>query len=150
APVQLTWLGYPGTTGLKCFDARLTDPFLDPPGDRESHTPHDARYTEASWQLPNTFWCYAPSEEAADGGPLPANASGFVTFASLNNFTKVNSGVIDVWSQIVAQTPNSRLLILSPEGTHRQRLTEPFLQKGVTSDRVELIDRLPRAEYFRQ
>src|SRR5262249_42679153 len=47
APVQLTWLGYPGTTGLKCFDARLTDPFLDPPGDRESHTPHDARYTEA-------------------------------------------------------------------------------------------------------
>ena len=54
APVQVTFAGYPGSTGLTAIDYRLTDPYLDPPG------LDDACYSEQSIRLPNTFWCYQP------------------------------------------------------------------------------------------
>ena len=56
APVQVTFAGYPGTTGLSTIDYRLTDPYLDPPG------LNDRRYAEESIRLPDTFWCYDPLE----------------------------------------------------------------------------------------
>ena len=61
APVQATWLGYPGTTGLDTIDYRLTDPYLDPPG------LDDAYYSERSIRLPDTFWCYDPLTERTGG-----------------------------------------------------------------------------------
>ena len=54
APVQATWLAYPGSTGLATIDYRLTDPYLDPPG------LNDQYYSEKSFRLPHTFWCYDP------------------------------------------------------------------------------------------
>src|SRR6202030_4147388 len=54
APVQVTFAGYPGTTGLTAIDYRLTDPYLDPPGS------YDHFYAEESIRLPDTFWCYDP------------------------------------------------------------------------------------------
>ena len=54
APVQVTFAGYPGTTGLSAIDYRLTDPYLDPPG------ANDSCYSEQSIRLPDTFWCYDP------------------------------------------------------------------------------------------
>ena len=68
APVQATFAGYPGTTGLETIDYRLTDPYLDPPG-------QDAFYSERSIRLPHSFWCYDPSAMEVDEyavAPLPA------------------------------------------------------------------------------
>ena len=54
APVQASWLAYPGTTGMPAIDYRLTDPYLDPPG------LDDGCYAEESIRLPDSFWCYGP------------------------------------------------------------------------------------------
>lgn len=149
APVQLTWLGYPGTTGLDCFDARLTDPYLDPPGAGGGPGPHDAFYSEPSWRLPHTFWCYQPPAEAdLPVGPAPLASNGYVTFASLNNFAKTNDDVLRLWAEVLAQVPGSRLLLLAPAGSARQRVLAIFTERGVDAQRVEFVGRLPRAEYF--
>ncbi len=66
APIQVTYLAYCGTTGLSTIDYRLTDPYLDPPGQ------NDELYSERSVRLPHTFWCYQPVAEAGEPGPLPA------------------------------------------------------------------------------
>ena len=99
APVQVAWLAYPGTTGLAAMDYRLTDPYLDPPGE------HDDWYSETSIRLPDTFWCYDPLTAGPAPGPLPALASGYVTFGSLNNFCKVNPAVLDLWARVLAAVP---------------------------------------------
>jgi predicted O-linked N-acetylglucosamine transferase (SPINDLY family) len=69
APVQVSFAAYPGTTGLATIDYRLTDPYLDPPGET------DADYTERSLRL-RSFWCYEPPEETPPVGPLPAERNG--------------------------------------------------------------------------
>ncbi len=104
APIQVTWLGYPGTTGLDAIDYRFTDPRLDPPlsNDSENRTPvsdfstKEPYYSERSVRLPDSYWCYEPrgmednlTGEMPDPGPLPALATGHVTFGCLNNFCKV-------------------------------------------------------------
>jgi protein O-GlcNAc transferase len=86
APVQVTWLGYPGTTGMDTIDYRLTDPYLDPPGCDESV------YFEKSIRLPDTFWCYDPLGDEPQVDQLPCAVNEFVTFGCLNNFCKVNDG----------------------------------------------------------
>ena len=95
APVQVTWLGYPGTTGLSTMDYRLTDPYLDPPGE------NDSCYSEQSIRLPDTFWCYDPLTDQPLVNDLPALANGFITFGCLNNFCKVNDGVLMLWAKVL-------------------------------------------------
>ena len=87
----MTWLGYPGTTGVDAMDYRLTDPWLDPPGSGES-------LVTKSFRLPHSFWCYdanALESEEQPVSPLPAMTSGRVTFGSLNDFRKLNVPVLD-------------------------------------------------------
>ena len=139
APVQVTWLGYPGTTGLRGMDYRLTDPFLDPPGQ------NDDLYTEISIRLPHSFWCYAPVIETPDVTPLPALAAGHITFGCLNNFLKVTPETLALWSRVLAAMPTARLILLCPAGAHRAAVLAQF---GAAAERVRLIDRLPLAAYF--
>ena len=84
APIQITWLAYPGTTGQRAIDYRISDPYLDPPDAEE------AGYSEKTIRLPDSFWCYDPLRAAEPITPLPAIQNGFVTFGCLNNFCKVN------------------------------------------------------------
>lgn len=139
APVQVTWMAYPGTTGLKRMDYRLTDAVLDPPALTGRF------YTEKSVRL-ETFWCYDPPDDAPAVGPLPAEANGHVTFGCLNNFGKVNDAVLDVWRILLAAIPGSRLMVLlPPTGRTRTRLVEKL---QVAPERVECFPRQSRQQYL--
>jgi predicted O-linked N-acetylglucosamine transferase (SPINDLY family) len=143
APVQITWLGYPGTTGLSAIDYRLTDPYLDPPGQ------HDDWYTETSIRLPHSFWCYDPLTDRPAVNDLPALSTGHVTFGCLNNFCKVNDGVLQLWARVLGAVPGSRLLVLADPGSHCQRVHGRFAQLGIAAERVEFIAKCRRAEYLK-
>jgi predicted O-linked N-acetylglucosamine transferase (SPINDLY family) len=142
APVQVTFAGYPGSTGLRAIDYRLTDPYLDPPGQ------YDEWYAEQSYRLPHSFWCYDPQTQEPAVAPLPALQRGLVTFGCLNNFCKVNDGVLELWAQVLRDVPGSRLLLLAKQGSHRERTVDLFAQKGIAPERIEFFSFKPRPEYL--
>ena len=143
APVQVAAMAYPGTTGLSAIDYRLTDPYLDPPGTEAG------KYSEESFRLADTFWCYDPMFNEPVGPP-PALANGFVTFGCLNNFAKVNDGVLAMWSRVLAATPDARFVLLAPSGRRRQQVLERFAALGVDPSRVGFLDFQPRRrDYMR-
>jgi predicted O-linked N-acetylglucosamine transferase (SPINDLY family) len=151
APVQATWLGYPGTTGLTTIDYRLTDPYLDPvdsAAGRPAIGTNDRYYTETSVRLPHSFWIYDPLAEASQAGQVPAIRNGFVTFGCLNNFCKVNPGTLALWARVMTAVSGSRLLLLAPAGRARQAVIEALAASGVDGSRVEFTGRLPRAQYL--
>jgi predicted O-linked N-acetylglucosamine transferase (SPINDLY family) len=138
APVQVAWLGYPGTTGLAAMDYRLTDPYLDPPG------VGDANYSEQSLRLPETFWCYDPRAEI-EVSSLPSDENGFITFGCLNNFCKVNDQTLSLWARVLDAVADSRLMLLAPRGEARSRVLKTL---SVDPARVLFQDFQPRAEYL--
>jgi protein O-GlcNAc transferase len=143
APVQVSWLGYPGTTGVEAIDYRLSDPFLDPPGDDR-----EALYAERTIRLPDTFWCYDPLTDGPPVGPLPAARNGFVTFGCLNNFCKVTDTTLRLWARVMGRVPGSRLLLLTPAGSARERVLGVLRDGGVDGGRVEFVGRQPRRAYL--
>jgi protein O-GlcNAc transferase len=143
APVQVTYLGYCGTTGLETMDYRLSDPHLDPP---ESDL---SCYVEQTVRLPVSYWCYQPAGPAPDIAPAPLRDNGFVTFGCLNNFSKVSPEAMRLWGRVLAATPGSRLLVHCPEGSHRPRVLERFEAAGVKPDRLELVGFQSREAYMR-
>ncbi|HTV47746.1 MAG TPA: tetratricopeptide repeat protein [Phycisphaerae bacterium] len=143
APVQATWLGYPGSTGLSTIDYRLTDPHLDPPG------LDDKFYSEQSLRLPDCFWCYDPLTKEPPINELPADQNGFVTFGCLNNFRKINDKVLEIWAKVLRAMPNSRLLFLAPPGETRERAISKFEQENIVQARLEFIDHQSRTDYLK-
>jgi predicted SAM-dependent methyltransferase len=105
APLQVTWLGYPNTTGLSTMDYRITDAFADPPGMT------DAFHTEKLHRMPETFSCYSAPADAPVVAPLQAKRTGRVTFGSFNNFAKITAEVITVWSNILKRIPTATLFL---------------------------------------
>jgi predicted O-linked N-acetylglucosamine transferase (SPINDLY family) len=144
APLQVSWLAYPGTTGLSAIDYRLTDPYLDPPG------LNDADYSERSIHLPDCFWCFDPMQSDLPVGPLPALSAGHVTFGCLNNFCKVNEPVLITWAQVLQNVAESRLLLLAPDGGTRERVIEILQRQGVARERVEFVPFQSRGRYLRE
>ena len=145
APVQVTFAGYPGGTGLTAIDYRLSDPYLDPPGIDES------LYSEKTICLPNSFWCFDPLDCAdIPVTPLPADANGFITFGCLNNFCKITAMTLDHWAAIMKQADASRLILLAKLGKHRQRTIDHLAAQGIAPDRIEFIPFSSRRNYLRQ
>ncbi len=121
---------------------RLTDPYLDPPGLFEEY------YAEKTYRLPHTFWCYDPAYVGPSVNRLPAHDNGYITFGCLNNFCKVNDGVLELWAPVLRAVPQARLHLLAQEGSHRER-TRAFLSgHGISGERIEFFSRRPRAEYL--
>jgi predicted O-linked N-acetylglucosamine transferase (SPINDLY family) len=142
APVQVTFAGYPGSTGITAMNYRLTDPHLDPPGG------DDSAYAEASLRLPDSFWCYDPLGDDVAVGPLAADRNGFVTFGCLNNFSKVNDAVLELWARMLRAVPESRLHLLCHEGSHRGGTLGRLAELGVDAQRVEFFSYRPRLDYL--
>ena len=140
APVQVTWLGYPNTTGVPAIEYRITDARADPPGAT------DEFHTETLVRLPACFINYHPPDNAPAVGALPALSGGEVTFGSFNNLAKTTPAVIRTWSGILAALPGARLLLKS-RGTAdpdvRQRLHEQFSEHGIAADRIVFHSAVP-------
>ena len=142
APVQITWLTFSScTTGLQTVDYRISDPHLDP---------SNACFSEKTLRLPETAWCYDPLLDAPAVKRLPVLKSRFITFGSLNRFSKINPLVLSAWAEILQAVSNSRLHILAVPGSHRQRLLADLQNRGIDSRRIEFIDRRSRLEYLKQ
>lgn len=142
APIQISWLAYPGATGLPTMDYRLTDNFLDPPASDTSWS------VEKPLRLPDCWCCYDPVTPLPDIGPLPALSNGFITFGSVNNFTKINKLVLESWSRILQPVANSRLLLLCPPGHARDTVRATMQSRGVDPARIEFVYHLPRFDYL--
>jgi predicted O-linked N-acetylglucosamine transferase (SPINDLY family) len=143
APVQVSYLGYPATTGLDTMDYRLTDAHAEPEGASERW------YTERLVRLPHSLWCYQPLDDMPEVSLSPAERNGFVTFGSFNNFAKIGPRVLDLWAELLQVLPASRLLMICvPEGAAQRALIEQFGARGIGADRLRLYGRLPRAGYL--
>jgi protein O-GlcNAc transferase len=146
APIQVTWLGYPNTTGLAALDYRITESVSDPVGQT------DRWYSEQLVRLPGPFSCYMPPAASSPVAPLPALASNHVTFGCFNNFAKVTPKVIELWARLLREVPGARLFLKSngitdPETT--DQIQSAFAQHGVAADRIELNgERLSVAEHL--
>lgn len=130
ALIQVTWLGYPNTTGLKQIDFRLTDEVADP----SSMTDH--LYAERLVRLPSIFLCYAPPVSAPEVAPLPG---GEIIFCCFNNYPKVSDTVLNLWGRILHAVPGSKLFLKSGslgDAGVRTRLTKRFAGLGINSSRL--------------
>jgi protein O-GlcNAc transferase len=146
APVQATWLGYPGSTGLRGIGYRLTDAHMEPPGSRSCGT---ASSSEKPVRLPDCWCCYQPADETPEVNALPALSADGVTFGSLNNFTKMHESVLALWARVLEAVKGSRLLMYCPEGLARERVRASLGARGIAAERVELVGASPRLEYMK-
>ncbi len=139
APLQITWLGYPGSTGLGAMNCRLTDAIADPEG------VSDPYFSEDLIRLNRGFHCYKPPSDCPEVSTLPARESGAITFGSFNNLGKVTSEVISAWARILTEVPGSRMVIKSPKHIEnmRARCRQAFSEHGIGQDRLELLADAP-------
>lgn len=142
APIQVTWLGYPATTGLTAIDWRLTTADVDPPGSERDHS-------ERLWRLPRTLWCYRPSAGSPERQTRKDVSSGQgICFGSMNTFPKVSVESIALWARILRQLPDSHLAMTHiPVGSARELMLERFAAHGIGPERLRLHGKLPFAEF---
>ena len=146
APVQVSFAGYPASTGLEGIGFRISDRHLESEmGDRRWEI--GTSRTEQVFLL-DSFWCYNPREQKAEINRLPALENGCVTFGSLNNFCKINEPTLKLWARVLATVKGSNLLILSPAGSHRQRARGIFEREGIDACRVAFAEPSPRHGYL--
>lgn len=145
APIQVTWLGYTATTGMKAIDYRLTDAYAEPEGLTEHLN------TEKLWRLPDIFAAYSAKENSPaviDHPPFEDN--GYITFGCFNNFTKVTDPVLQTWAKIMEQVPDARLL-LEITGIQSKKVRgdveKRLVKNGLPLDRVILESRKPSNQY---
>lgn len=142
APVQASWMGYPGTTGLQAMDYFLADRYFLPPGQ------FDDQFTEKIVRLPATV-PFLPSESAPPVNALPALSNGYVTFGSFNRPSKLSRAVIALWSQLLRALPDSRMLLgAMPEDGKYDTLIEWFAQEGIARERLDFHKRSGMESYL--
>jgi protein O-GlcNAc transferase len=134
APVQISYLGYPASTGLATMDYRITDAVTDPP------VPADDWHCERLLRLPDSQWCFRPFGSPELPGPLPALKSGFVTFGSFNNLTKASDTLLRCWVQILVKLPTSHLRLTRVRSAERAaEINALFGRAGVAPERIECV-----------
>ncbi|WP_333874567.1 tetratricopeptide repeat protein [Methylobacter sp.] len=143
APVQVSWMGYPGTTGLSGMDYYMADRFLLPPGQ------FDDQFTEKIVRLPACA-PYQPDMSAPPVNALPALGNGYATFGSFNRQSKLSPSVIGLWSQLLRALPGSRMVLggISEEGKYGA-LVDWFAKEGIARERLSFHARCGIADYLR-
>ena len=140
APVQVSWLGYFGTTGLTAMDYVLADRFVVPPGE-------DDAFTEQVWRMPGSYLCFMPPD--MDVPVRSRDVQGPITFGSFNNLAKLSSHTAALWARVVQSVPQSRLLLKTSQLADAavcQAVRERFASHGIEADRLVLEGPSPRAD----
>jgi predicted O-linked N-acetylglucosamine transferase (SPINDLY family) len=143
APVQVSWIGYPGTTGLTAMDYYLTDRHWLPPGE------FDKYFTERL-----VYACcgalFQPHPAAPPIEELPALRTGHLSFGSFNRMAKVNSATISLWSRLLCALPDATILIagIAMESSQVNLLLEQFAAEGVAPARVKFHPRCKMDAYL--
>lgn len=141
APLQLSWIGYPGTTGLRAMDYYFVDRGFAPPGKL------DAQFTECLVHLP-TVSVFRPDPGSPPVAPLPAATLGHATFGSFNRAAKITPATLDAWSAVLAAVPGSRLRIGAIDPPLAGRLRERLAAHAIDVARVDLLPRTDLAAYL--
>lgn len=142
APVQVTWMGYTATTGLKEMDYILCDRWVMPEG-------AENQFTERPWRLPEGYLCFSAPERAVATAPPPRLENGFTTFGSFNNPSKITPEVVACWSRILRAAPESRLFLKCKQLGHpevRRTTAEAFSRQRVDPGRLILEGGAPHEE----
>jgi predicted O-linked N-acetylglucosamine transferase (SPINDLY family) len=152
APLQITWLGHPASTGMTSIHARLTDEVADPPA-------ADKHYAERLWRLQGTFCVYRPLVDRPQDRvkpeyqvrTTPALALRRLTFGCCNNMAKMTPPVVKLWARVLEAVPGSRILLEAPGlfgSALRSMVMQRFADEGVDVARVELLDRDTSKQYL--
>src|SRR5262249_52401275 len=134
APLQMTWFGYVGTTGLSAMDFIIADRFHIRPGEENF-------YVEKMLRTPGGYACYQPLADAREVGTLPALSSGHVTFGCFNNPSKYSQRTVDAWCEILRRIPTSRLLLKFGglnQAPVQERVLRNFAARGIDPQRIML------------
>ena len=159
APVQVSFAGYPGSTGVEAIEYRISDRWLEGELQDAGRRMQDGT---AVWSDPETcnlqpasrvslldsFWCFDPFEDHLEINELPALRAGHVTFGCLNNFCKINGPLLALWTRILAELPESHLRLLAPRGQCRDTFLASLEANGIDRQRVEFVTKAPRSEYL--
>jgi predicted O-linked N-acetylglucosamine transferase (SPINDLY family) len=146
APVQVTYLGHPATSGLTAMDYRLTDIHAEPPGMTEQFN------VEQLWRLPEIFCCYRAQDNSPgviDHPPLEDN--GYVTFGCFNNFSKVTDPVLALWARVLDKVPASRLMLeirSVDDPAFRAQIESRCARLGFPLERLVLVPRKKENQYI--
>lgn len=144
APVQVTWLGYFATTGVKEIDWLIADPYTLPESE-------EAYFTENIWRLPETRLCFTPPQEDIRVNELPAIKNGYVTFGCFNNLAKMNDAVVATWAKILQSVPTSHLFLKTKQladAQVREHTLSRFAAHGIAAHRISLEGPTPRTDYL--
>jgi len=142
APIQASWLGYWGTTGLPAMDYLLTDAVTVPPG-------QERWYSEKLVRLPRGRFCFAPPPDTPELVDAPSQTEGPLTFGSFNNLAKIGPAVVTLWCAILRELPGTRLVLkwaTLEDPRVRQRVIDAFLAGGIKAERLDLRGNTPHAE----
>ena len=135
SPIQISWLGYPNTTGLYAMDYRIVDNFTDPEGI------DDHLYTEELLRLDGSFICFSSDEDAETNKNTIFEDNSF-TFGSFNNLSKMSDEVIECWSAILKRIDNSKIILKNKQlcsNFTRKIYLEKFAKYGVSPDKIILM-----------
>ena len=147
APVQVTWLGYPDTSGMPAIDYRFTDAIADPPGQTERW------HSETLVRLPHGFLAYQPTTDIPPASAPPSLGNGFITFGSFNNLAKITPDTIALWCAVLKRVPDSRILLKGRafgDPDTRERFLRRFAQGDIAADRIRLdASIVPQDDHFR-
>lgn len=139
APIQVSWAGYVGTTGVVSMDWLISDKFHTPEGSKRYCTERIAR-------LPHDYVCYTPPNNSPDVAPLPCDTAGYVTFGCFNNHVKINDNVLSLWAKVLTVVPNSKLILKCADLDHealREQVAGTLSRFGVTENQLDLRSSSP-------
>ncbi|MDD2850966.1 MAG: glycosyltransferase [Desulfuromonadaceae bacterium] len=138
APLQVTWLGYPHSTGMNAIDYRISDFIADPPGLTERF------HTEQLLRLPGPFLCFKRYESCPARRFAPSsNNNGSITFASFNNLAKASPTIVGCWIQILQALPNSRLILKAEIFADPEATAMTLERMGLDPNRVVTVASTP-------
>lgn len=142
APVQASWVGYMGTTGMLCMDYYLADRFLLP------RAQFEGQLTEKIIYLPAVA-SYLPGKNTPPISTLPALRNGYFSFGSFNRVSKLNRDVINLWARLLRALPLARMVIGNiSAASAADMVIDWFAREGISSNRLSLHQTCDRNSYL--